>query len=61
MLTQGWGRRLMAEAERLLTQRGCPKLNVQVRSGNTAVLGYCARLGYQVDEVVCLGKRLIPD
>jgi len=52
---------MMAEAERLLTQRGCPKLNLQVRSGNTAVLGYYARLGYQVDEVVCLGKRLIPD
>ena len=55
------GRRLMAEAERLLAERGCPKLNLQVRSTNAEVLEFYRRLGYQQDDVVSLGKRLIVD
>ena len=58
---QGHGRRLMQEAEQLLEARGCPKLNLQVRSGNTAVLAFYAALGYTVDDAVSLGKRLIKD
>ncbi|QEO16282.1 GNAT family acetyltransferase [Agromyces intestinalis] len=57
----GLGRRLMAEAERLLLERGCPKLNVQVRSTNAEVLEFYRRLGYAEDHAVGLGKRLIPD
>lgn len=57
----GLGRALMAEAERLLIERGCPKLNVQVRTSNTEVLAFYDRLGYTRDEAVSLGKRLIPD
>jgi ribosomal protein S18 acetylase RimI-like enzyme len=57
----GLGARLMGEAERLLTERGCPKLNLQVRSSNTAVIEFYRRLGYRVDETTSLGKRLIPD
>ncbi|WP_243648389.1 GNAT family acetyltransferase [Agromyces fucosus] len=55
------GALLMAEAERLLTERGCPKLNLQVRSTNTGVIEFYRSLGYRVDEVVSLGKRLVPD
>jgi ribosomal protein S18 acetylase RimI-like enzyme len=55
------GALLMAEAERLLTERGCPKLNLQVRSTNAGVIAFYRSLGYQVDEAVSLGKRLIPD
>jgi ribosomal protein S18 acetylase RimI-like enzyme len=51
----------MQEAERLLKERGCPKLNLQVRTTNTKILGFYARLGYVQDDVVSLGKRLIPD
>lgn len=57
----GHGRALMAEAERLLLARGCPKINLQVRSTNTAVIEFYRRLGYAQDEAVSLGKRLIPD
>ncbi|WP_430645559.1 GNAT family acetyltransferase [Agromyces sp. GXS1127] len=57
----GLGARLMAEAERLLLERGCPKLNLQVRSTNTAVIDWYRRLGYELDGAVGLGKRLIPD
>ena len=55
------GRALMHEAERLLTERGCPKLNLQVRSGNVDVIAFYRSLGYAQDDVVSLGKRLIAD
>ena len=55
------GRALMDEAERLLTERGCPKLNLQVRSGNVDVIAFYRSLGYATDDVVSLGKRLIAD
>ncbi|MBT1546474.1 GNAT family acetyltransferase [Curtobacterium aurantiacum] len=57
----GLGRTLMAEFERLLTDLGCPKLNLQVRAGNEQVLGFYESLGYTDDRTVSLGKRLIPD
>lgn len=61
MRGHGLGRRLMETAERLLEARGCPKLNLQVRAGNSGVLEFYRRLGYGVDETVSLGKRLISD
>ena len=58
---RGLGRLLVAEAERALAERGCPKINLQVRSTNTAVLAFYAGLGYAQDDVVSFGRRLIPD
>ena len=55
------GRALMHEAERLLTERGCPKLNLLVRSTNVDVIAFYRSLGYAQDDVVSLGKRLIAD
>ena len=40
---------------------GCPKINLQVRSSNTAVLEFYKRIGFKMDDVVSLGKRLGPD
>ena len=57
----GLGRALMAEAERLLCAAGCPKINLQVRSTNAAVIAFYRRLGYAEDAVVSLGKRLESD
>lgn len=57
----GLGRAFMAAFERLLTDLGCPKLNLQVRAGNEQVLGFYESLGYAPDHTVSLGKRLIPD
>jgi ribosomal protein S18 acetylase RimI-like enzyme len=57
----GLGRRLMGAAETGLLALGCPKLNIQVRAGNSAVVAFYEALGYAVDDVVSLGKRLIPD
>jgi ribosomal protein S18 acetylase RimI-like enzyme len=55
------GRALMAEGEHLLEQLGCPKVNLQVRSGNERVIGFYESLGYVSDGTVTLGKRIIPD
>ncbi len=57
----GLGRMLMAESERLLRDAGCPKINLQVRTGNTAALGFYQGLGFAIDDVISLGKRLEPD
>jgi len=57
----GYARALMAEVERMLTDRGCPKLSLQIRSANEGVIDFYAALGYAVDPVVSMGKRLIPD
>ena len=58
---RSYGRALMQEAERLLVERGCPKLNLQVRSTNAGVIEFYRKLGYVQDETVSLSKRLIPD
>ncbi len=55
------GRTLMQDAERLLIERGCPKLNLMVRSSNADVIAFYRQLGYTPDDVVSLGKRLIDD
>ena len=58
---EGLGAALVAEAERLLLEAGCPKVMLMVRTGNEGVLGFYEHLGYSRDDVVVLGKRLIPD
>ena len=58
---QGLGTRLMDAAERLLRERGCPKINLQIRSENADVIAFYGALGYRADDVVSLGKRLIDD
>jgi ribosomal protein S18 acetylase RimI-like enzyme len=58
---RGHGRKIMAEAERLLRAAGCPKINLQVRTNNRAVLAFYERIGFYVDDVVSLGKRLEHD
>lgn len=56
--SDGLGRALMAHAERALAALGCPKVNLQVRGSNQAVVAFYERLGYRVDDTVSLGKRL---
>jgi ribosomal protein S18 acetylase RimI-like enzyme len=58
---QGFGHLLMAEAETRLQLRGCPKVNLQVRRSNRAAVEFYRQIGYTVDDVVSLGRRLIDD
>ncbi len=57
----GIGRLMMEEAQKLLHEAGCPKINLQVRSSNTGVIEFYKAIGFKTDEVVSLGKRLEPD
>ena len=51
----------MQHVEQLFVSAGVPKINLLVRSTNTAVGEFYRHLGYVQDEAVCLGKRLIVD
>ena len=57
----GHGRQIVQHAERLLREAGYPKINLQVRTSNPDAVEFYRRLGYRVDEVVSLGKRLEVD
>jgi 4-oxalocrotonate tautomerase family enzyme len=52
------GRRMMEKAESALLNWGCPKINLQVRTSNQAVISFYERLGFAKDDVIGLGKRL---
>ena len=52
------GRRMMEKAESALKNRGCPKINLQVRTSNQAVISFYERLGFSNDDVIGLGKKL---
>lgn len=57
----GRGRALMAAAEDILRAAGCPKINLQVRTGNRDALEFYERIGFKVDDCISLGKRLEVD
>jgi len=58
---RGLGRLLMHEAERRLLAAGCPKINLQVRTPNEHAVAFYRHLGYHIDDVVSMGKRLVDD
>lgn len=58
---RGLGRLLVEHVERALLERGCPKVNLQVRATNPEAVAFYRRLGYVQDESISLGKRLIVD
>lgn len=57
----GVGRMLMERIERDLTEMGCPKINLMIRSTNLGVQAFYEAIGYEKADVVVYGKRLIPD
>jgi ribosomal protein S18 acetylase RimI-like enzyme len=54
----GVGRALMQAAEDWLVSRGAPKIQLMLRDDNAAARGFYAALGYDVQPVITLGKRL---
>ena len=58
---QGLGRALMEAAEERLRALGCPKINLQVREGNEAAAAFYDAIGYEQQELVDFGKRLVSD
>lgn len=58
---RGFGKIIMASLEKMLIAKGCPKINLQVRSDNQKALNFYAKIGFKADDVISLGKRLIFD
>jgi ribosomal protein S18 acetylase RimI-like enzyme len=56
---RGVGSMLMQRVEQDLAQMGCPKINLQVRATNQNVIAFYKKLGYDVEERVSMGKRLL--
>ncbi|MBW2270008.1 MAG: GNAT family acetyltransferase [Deltaproteobacteria bacterium] len=58
---RGIGRALLARAEQLLADLGCPKLNIQVRASAAEPVAFYERLGYRIEERISMGKELAPN
>lgn len=56
---EGIGTLLLGEAEQRLHAMGCAKINLQIRAGNEAVAAFYRRHGYEVEERVSMGKRIV--
>jgi len=58
---RGFGKKLMTFGEMALIEKGCPKLNLQIRNDNTKAINFYKKVGYKEDAAVSFGKRLIED
>jgi ribosomal protein S18 acetylase RimI-like enzyme len=56
---QGIGTALMERVEAELARLGCPKVNLQVRASNEGVVSFYRKLGYEIEERISMGKRLL--
>ena len=58
----GFGKLLVKEVEKRLVEKGCPKVNLLVRSDNAEVGSFYESINYEKQEdVFIFGKRLISD
>ena len=55
---KGFAEKIMLDAERILRDAGCPKINLQIRTSNTDVIEFYKAIGYDIDDVISMGKRL---
>ncbi|MFT4464188.1 MAG: GNAT family acetyltransferase [Sodalis sp. (in: enterobacteria)] len=58
---RGIANALISRLEKKLITRGCSKINLMVRGENDAVINMYEKLGYEMQDSVLLGKRLIED
>ena len=58
---EGLGRTMVAEAGARLRASGCPRVNLQIRASNKSAIAFYERIGYSIDDVVSMGKRLEPN
>jgi ribosomal protein S18 acetylase RimI-like enzyme len=52
---------MMDAVEKKVRPLGCPKINLQVRKDNLNALKFYDKIGYKMDEVIGMGKRLVED
>jgi len=55
---KGYGLQIVRAVEEMLDAIGCAKINLQIRTSNEAVIEFYRSIGYGVDDVVSMGKRL---
>ena len=55
---RGIGRQMLTAAEQAVQNKGCAKVNLQVRASNSGVTQFYERCGYQVEDRASLGKPL---
>ena len=58
---QGYAQQVMENVESEFRKRGCPKINLQIRSGNARVMAFYQKLGFTDDQALSMGKRLEED
>ena len=57
----GLGRQIMNEVEQRILATGCPKINLQIRADNSIVVEFYESIGYQTEDRISMGRRLIED
>ena len=55
---QSIGSGLVSHAERILAEKGCMKINLQIMQGNETVAAFYSSLGYCEENRVSMGKRI---
>ncbi|EFE95670.1 GNAT family acetyltransferase [Serratia odorifera] len=58
---RGIANALINRLEKKLMARGCPKIQLMVREDNDTVIEMYEKLGYEIQGITSLGKRLIED
>jgi ribosomal protein S18 acetylase RimI-like enzyme len=58
---KGYGRQIVGAMEEKLRAKGCPKINLQVRKDNLKAVKFYEKIGFKIDEVIGMGKRLEED
>ena len=58
---KGLGKTIMKAAETYLEQFESPKNNLQIRAQNYQVIEFYNSIGFLQEDVINMGKRLIPD
>ena len=53
----GYGQGIMNSVETKIREMGCPKINLQIRTGNNKIISFYQILGFTNDHVVSRGKR----
>ncbi|CAI0850100.1 GNAT family acetyltransferase [Serratia liquefaciens] len=58
---RGIANALISRLEKKLIARGCPKIQLMVREDNDTLIEMYEKLGYEIQSITSLGKRLIED
>jgi len=58
---RGLGFQMMRACEQWVHDRGIPKIQLMVRTSNSAAVSFYHRLGYTEEQVIVLGRRLDGD